>query len=155
MKLLSRILVPLLVLLGIAFLVVHNRAYADLTKCQGNFPVRLGLDDKDCEKGQPLEVEETLMKDLLEMADVKEECYKLRTYKDHNPGPYRGTLDLLVCNTTEGTPSQKILMHQPNGSGQTQRIMFNSQLAKERFERISQAVAQAAKPSSSPSPSRK
>jgi hypothetical protein len=154
MKLLSRILVPLLVLLGIAFLVVHNRAYADLTKCQG-VEAKLGLDDKNCENGQPLQIEEPLMKDLLDMADVKEECYRLRTYKDHIPEPYRGTLDLLVCTTTEGTPSQKVLLHQPNGSGQTQRIMFNTQLAKDRFERVSQAMVQAAKPSPSPGPKQK
>lgn len=141
MKILSRILVALVVLLGIAFLVMQSRAYAaDKAKCQG-YPIRLGLDEKDCETKQPLEVEDWEMDAWLKLAGVKEECYRLRSYKDHVPGPYKGSLDLLQCITKEGAQPQKLHMMQPTGTGQTQRIMLNTPAAKVAFERMAQEAA--------------
>jgi hypothetical protein len=140
MKILSRILVVLLVLLGIAFLVVQSRAAAAAKKCQGSYELRLGLDENGCETKQPLPLTDSQMEEWLRIAGVSKECYKIHSYKGHVPKPYRGDLDLVACITKEGAQSPTPKMMQPLGTSQTQRIMFNTSAAKDAFEKQTQVA---------------
>ena len=135
MKILSRILIALLLLAGLAFLVVQSRAAAAAKTCQNPEEMRLGLDNNGCEEGQPRRVSTAKIHAMLVKAGIGAECYKLRAYKDHNPGKYRGSLEKVDCVSKDGSPSPASKTMQPLGTSQTQRIMFATAAAKDAFEK--------------------
>jgi hypothetical protein len=141
MKILSRILIAFLILFGIAFLLLQNRASAaGKVKCQGNFEMRFGLDENGCEQKEPLHATQAQVNAWLKNAHVGPECYRRRFYVDHHLVAEDGELDLVQCIHKEGAESKKLHPFQPLGTSMTQRVMFNTSAAKDAFEKQSQAV---------------
>lgn len=146
MKISSRILVTLLVLVGIAFLVMLTRAYAaGRVKCQGNSQLRIALDANGCESLEPWKVTQQQMDAMLKAAGVGQECYKLRFWSkpdqngiDHLEAEV-GDLDLVKCVANDSDTSKMTTM-QPHGGGATQRVMFNTPTARQAFERETKAA---------------
>ena len=141
MQILSRILFTLLVLLGTAFLIIQNGACsAAKAKCQGTHELRFGLDANGCETLEPMSATEAEIDAWLSAAGVSKECYRIRFWDRHQLKKEKGELDLVQCNTKEGVKPEERALPQPAGTGQTQRIMFNTSAAKEAFEKQTQAV---------------
>ena len=141
MKILSRILVALVVLLGIAFLVIQSRAQAaPKGKCQGKVHLIIALDDKGCPTKEPPQPKEEQLDKWLKMAGIGPDCYKLHIWEDHVKVKEKGNLAEIKCVAKEGGQPLKPRMMQPTGSGTTQHIWFNTSLAKETFEKQMQAA---------------
>ncbi|SRR5260370_12219333 len=141
MKILSRILVTLFVLLGVAFLIMLSRASAaDKMKCEGSGEFRFGVDANGCETGALLQLTDSQIHALLKAAGVGEECYKIRYWKDGQVVKEEGSLDLIQCITKEDAKSPTPEMLQPSGAGSTQRIMFYTPAARDAFEKQSKAT---------------
>jgi hypothetical protein len=143
MKISSRIFVMLLLVLGVAFAVMMTRAYATgRTKC-GNLELKIALDANGCETLDPLPVTDQQMEDALKTFGVGKECYKIRFWSkpDQNGQDHLekeiGDLDLTECMAND---KARIRMTQPHGGGATQRVMFNSPVTKEAFERQNKAT---------------
>jgi len=142
MKILSRILVTLFVLLGVAFLIMLSRASAaDKMKYEGSGQFTFGVDANGCETGALLQLTESQIHALLKAAGVGKECYKIRYWNsDGQVVKEEGSLDLIQCITKEGAKSPIPEMLQPSGAGSTQRIMFYTPAARDAFEKQSKAT---------------
>jgi hypothetical protein len=136
MKTLSGIIVMLVLLIGAVFLFMANGAHATgKTKCQGKYEVRFGLDKNGCEKVEPIHASENQIETWIN--GVPKTCYKIRNYVNHQITQEWGDLDVVECigKASAESTSTRPQMFQPSGSGQTQRIMFNTPPAKEAFEK--------------------
>ena len=136
MKILSRILIGLLILLGTAFIVTQNAACsAAKAKCEGTHELRIGLDANGCETMEPMSASEAEIDAWLKAAGVGKECYRIRFWNGHELKKEKGELDLVQCIAKDPAKAQERALPQPTGTGQTQRVMFNTSAAKAAFEK--------------------
>lgn len=135
MKISSRILIVVLVLLGVAFAVIFRGASAAGNEtCQSNVELKFGIDQDGCEnKTEPLLATKEQMLEWLHRAGIGEQCYRIKIWKQHEKIDEIGKLDLVPCTSESIEPKWNTL--QPHGSGGTQRVMFNTKTAKDAFER--------------------
>jgi hypothetical protein len=142
MKILSRMLIALLVLLGITFVGMQGCATATINKkkCDGTIMLPIGLDANGCEKVEPMHSNEAAIDASLQDARIGKECYRIRFWKDHKIVKEIGELALTDCPTNAHTKGTQLDMMQPSGTGQTQRVMLKTPTAREAFKKQMAAV---------------
>jgi hypothetical protein len=141
MKILSRILITVSVLLGVAFVVMlsfsscqHEGAYAGGKACQATHGYKFGVDANGCESPVLLFPTEPQVVAWLNAAGVGKECYKIRFWKNGYVVKEIGSLAAIQCITKKGAQFSGPRMHGP-GSGGTQKVMFNTPAMREAFEK--------------------
>jgi hypothetical protein len=138
MRILSRTLITVLVLLGVAFVLMlsfsscqHEGNYAGGQAGCGAYPFKFG-----CESPlDPFPEDSAKVEAWLKDQGVSKECYKIHFWHKNNTGPWQfrkeiGTLAPIQCFTKKGPPK----MTATSGSGGTQRVMFNSPTTRDAFE---------------------
>jgi hypothetical protein len=129
MRILSRTLITVSVLFGVACLMMLSRASAaDKARCQNKYQVTFGVDANGCETVEPSHATDSQIDEWLRRAGVTDhpECYQIRTYENHKLKYKKGTLPAMQCINKTGPQSKQVRMMQPGGSGKTQRVMFNT-----------------------------
>lgn len=142
MKILSRILIALLVLIGITFVGMQGCVSTDKTKkqCDGTIMLPISLDANGCETLEPMQSNETQITAWLQTAGIGKECYRIRFWKDHHVVKEIGELALTQCTSKPGAKGTQLDMMQPSGTGQTQRVMLKTAKARETFKKQMAAV---------------
>lgn len=140
MSILSRILITVAVLLGVAFAVMLS-----LSSCQ-NGPNIAGCGIFLYEFGcngpvEPFPEDSGAVAAWLEQHGVSKQCYKIRFWKKDNTGWHHqsekdiGSLAAIECFTIKGAQFPGPKMMAPSGSGGTQKVMFNTSAMREAFDK--------------------
>jgi len=143
MRILSRILITVFVLLGVAFVVMlsfsscqHEGNYAGGKAGCGAYEYRFGVDKNGCDS-LPVDYFPDDVASWLNAHGVSKECYKIRVWKKV-AGHWHwkndiGGLGAIQCITKKGAQSPGPGMTATSGSGGTQRVMFNTEETSKAF----------------------
>ena len=139
MRILSRILITVLVLLGVAFVVMlsfsscQNRVnYAGGKAGCGAIEYKFGVDANG--PVFPFHTKSEVVA-WLSAKGVGNECYKILFLKDWHVDDQTGGLGAIQCITKKGPQFAGPNMTATSGSGGTQRVMFNSTDTRDAFKK--------------------
>lgn len=137
MRILSRTLITVLVLLGVAFAVLVN-----FSSCQhegnyagcGAYEYKFGVNANGSESPTPVPKKPEILA-WLDARRVGKQCYKIRFWKDGHVSDQIGSLAAIQSITKEGVQFPGPKNTAPSGSGGTQRVMFNTKTMRDAFEK--------------------
>lgn len=137
MRVLSRILITVFVLLGIAFVVMLN-----FSSCQhegnyagcGSYESKFGVNANGSESPTSVPKKPEIVA-WLEARHVGKQCYKIRFWKDGHVNDQVGSLAAIQSITKEGVQFPGPKNTAPSGSSGTQRVMFNSTETRDAFKK--------------------